>query len=458
MISLDLIPTVHADGSRVAYLHRARDVRVKQRVSGEQTLTFELAPDDPKLEQVNHELHVHLEDVIYRIRGIAEIREDHRRAVEVFCEALWYDLDTDALLLEVQEDEITASGLLDIALEGTDWTAGTVAATSQEAVEFERLSPLRLVREIEELWNLEASFDTQTNTVTLASPPAADSPASVWFVAGKNIRKIERVRDTRPLITRLYPFGAAGLTVGPANNGIDYLEDDSWFTDQGLTPEVRVGQWTDTRISNPFLLKDEAERRLAIWSRPQVTYDADITDLSYLDARWEGEEISLGMIVGVRDPELAIDFLARVMSREHYPQEPERSRVEIETQAPTLGDLQDSDRLQGREDAIVGAIAGLGVHNLLLNSRGDFGDAYWTNEGFTQVPEGRSGDVAWRATGEAGVRKTLSQTVEAATRDYYTVSFEVAAEDLDRIEGTEVGVRLEIRYADGSTQTRFFPI
>ena len=83
-------------------------------------------------------------------------------------------------------------------------------------------------------------------------------------------------------------------------------------------------------------------------------------------------------------------------------------------------------------------IAELVPFNLLRNSRADDGLAYWVSSGFEADGEnGASGTASFKAEGVACMTKSLSQTVYPANRDSYTISAQIASENLKKL--SEIG-------------------
>lgn len=98
--------------------------------------------------------------------------------------------------------------------------------------------------------------------------------------------------------------------------------------------------------------------------------------------------------------------------------------------------------------------------NHLRNSRADDGLAYWVSSGFEADSEnGASGTASFKAEGVAGMTKSLSQTVYPSNRSSYTLSAQIASDDLEKLsDDAQVGIEVVIEYEDGSTETRFIDL
>ncbi len=116
-----------------------------------------------------------------------------------------------------------------------------------------------------------------------------------------------------------------------------------------------------------------------------------------------------------------------------------------------------ADSLEGVSVVSSEDIAELVPFNLLRNSRADDGLAYWVSFGFEA--DGVSGTASFKAEGVAGMTKSLSQTVYPANRDSYTISAQIASENLKKLSGnSQVGIEIVLEYEDGSTETRFIDL
>ena len=59
----------------------------------------------------------------------------------------------------------------------------------------------------------------------------------------------------------------------------------------------------------------------------------------------------------------------------------------------------------------------------------------------------------------AGMTKSLYQTVYPFNRSSYTLSAQIASEDLKKLsDDAQVGIEVVIEYEDGSTETRFIDL
>ena len=113
-----------------------------------------------------------------------------------------------------------------------DRSVGTVTMRTQRTWTSRSKNALSILRNIADLHGGDLVFDCPNRLVHLLTVNGKDSGA--LFAYKKNMKSIQRVVDTRELVTRLYAVGAEGMTFADINGGRPYVED---FT---YTDEVRI--------------------------------------------------------------------------------------------------------------------------------------------------------------------------------------------------------------------------
>ena len=88
------------------------------------------------------------------------------------------------------------------------------------------------------------------------------------------MKSIQRVVDTRSLVTRLYAYGADGMTFASINNGKEYVENTEYSS------EIRVSTLDCSSFTNPYQMLEYTEMRLADYSKPSISYVIQVMDLS----------------------------------------------------------------------------------------------------------------------------------------------------------------------------------
>jgi hypothetical protein len=337
-------------GAKVIPLHELADLTVEDRLADLEYLSFTIRAQDPKAPYLIADQLCTYAGRFYRVSEIIQERRGARTMIEVYAEARWMDLG------KRKRNGVTSilgrtpvQGLTTI-LTGTGWTVGSVPADAGlYSIEDIDATALSLVRRWAAVTNYEVEFDTVALTVSFVDAIGEDR--GIGFRWGLNLLAVER-RYEPPRATRLYAYGANNLSI-EANNptGLPYIEDYSWYTDQGLTIlEARDlfrkdETWVDERYLGGLTLYEAAVRRLAALSVPTVSYEVSVSDLAELTGS-TADDVEIGDLVRVRDQGFGIDLETRVVRLVRKPLDPQRNRVELDYLQPGLldGDRSESTR------------------------------------------------------------------------------------------------------------------
>ena len=446
-----------SNGAWEAVLENAYGIIVTGEVNGEDTLSFSIPFADAKRKYIDNEKKIQIVDDIYIIRTVTDSKDASGNAVtEVYAEAEFYNLAYSVRKEEKAFDAETADAAMAYALSGTEWKVGTVTVTTKRTWTSTEKNALSILRNVADLHGGDLVFDCPNRLVHLLTLTGKDSGA--LFMYGKNMKDIERTVDTTGLVTRLYAVGADGMTFASINGGKPYVED---FT---YSKEIRVSSLDCSAFTNPYQMLEFTRMRLADYCRPTISYVLNAMDLSVLTG-YEHEAWELGDYVRVEDKDLGLSVTTRIVRREYSLQEPWNTVLELSTVLKNLGSSTSkwdnaADSLEGVSVVSSEDIAELVPFNLLRNSRADDGLAYWVSSGFEADGEnGASGTASFKAEGVAGMTKSLSQTVYPVSRDSYTISAQIASENLKKLSGnSQVGIEIVLEYEDGSTESRFIDL
>lgn len=445
------------NGAWEAILENAYDIIVTGEINGEDTLTFSIPFRDSKRKYLENEKKIQIVDDVYKIRTVTDVKDSSGNTVtQVYAEAEFYDLTFSVRKEEKKFDAETADVAMAYALADTEWSVGTVNVTTKRTWTSTEKNALSILRSVANLHGGDLVFDCPNRLVHLLTVNGKDSGA--LFAYKKNMKSIERVVDTRSLVTRLYAVGANGMTFADINGGKPYLED---FT---YSKEVRITTLDCSSFTNPYQMKEYTAMRLAEYCKPSVSYVLNAMDLSVLTG-YEHEAWNLGDYVRVEDKDLGLSVTTRIVRREYNLQEPWNTVLELSTTLKNLGSSVSSidtiaDALEGTGMVSNNDIRELVPFNHLRNSRADDGLAYWVSSGFEADGEnGASGTASFKAVGVEGMTLSLAQTVYPSNRSSYTLSAQIASEDLEKLsDDSQVGIEVVIEYEDGSTETRFIDL
>lgn len=438
------------DIKQIAILENAFDIYLDQEIKGIDELTFSIPTYDDNFQHVKNEALVQMFDTVYIMREINVDRNSLR--ADVFCEAVWYDIAYGTPLTQVEWKQRThVREILESMLVGSGWRISGVgnfsSITLSLDVEDNRLSALR---KLESKIGGELIFDTKRKVVSIVTDVIQHTGASIMY--DKNADNIKATYDTRELITKIYPYGAEGLTIKDANNGVEYLENYSY------TGKVRIQPIKDDRYTNPYELKEMCERALNELSKPRASYVITMKDMTEKSGL-EHERFFIGGLVRVYDKELNLNTDTRIMKWKLNVTQPENSDINLEYKAKSISELltgTNNHDSQFSSETSAKGYSELSIFNQLMNSRADDGFLYWSNNGFTiDASEGGSGDASFKAVGNASIEKRITQTIYPSNNNSYAISLKATTKDLVLNPNSKLGVEVKMTYDDGSTETKF---
>lgn len=446
-----------SNGAWEAVLENAYDIIVTGEINGEDTLSFSIPFSDPKRAYIDNEKKIQIVEDVYIIRKVTDTKDSSGIIVtDVYAEAEFYNLAYSVRKEEKAFDAETPEVAMAYALEGTEWNVGTVTVSTKRTWTSTEKNALSILRAIADLHGGDLVFDCPNRLVHLLTMSGKDSGA--LFLYGKNLKEIDRTVDTTGLITRLYAFGAENMTFASINDGEPYVED---FT---YSKEVRISTLDCSSFTNPYQMLEFTRMRLADYCKPTISYVLKAMDLSVLTG-YAHEAWELGDYVRVVDKDMGLSVTTRIVRREYNLQEPWNTVLELSTTLKNLGSSTSAwdnaaDVLSGINVVSSTDIAEFVPFNHLRNSRADDGLAYWVSSGFeADGANGASGTASFKATGVAGMTKSLSQTVYPANRESYTISAQIASENLQKLsDNSQVGIEVVLEYEDGSTESRFIDL
>lgn len=447
---------LNKDNAWEAVLENAFDIIVTSEVNGADTLEFKLPFQDAKRLSLDNEKQVQIVNDVYRIRTVTDDKtSDGRVVTTVYAEAAFYDLAFSEVKETISFNADTADAPMAHALAGTDWAVGTVNVTSKRTWECNEKNALAVLRQTQVIHGGDLIFDCANRLVHLLTFSGNDN--GVLFCYRKNMKSIQRVVDTRSLVTRLYAYGKDGMTFASINGGKDYVQDTSY------TDEIRISTLDCSNFTNPYQMLEYTQNKLEEYAHPRISYVLSAMDLSVLTG-YEHEAWALGDIVTVDDKDLKLSVKTRVVRRQYNLQEPWNTVLELSTTLRELGDSsaqwdKAADVLASTDVIDRQEVKDLVPFNHLRNSRGDSGLSYWVNSGFeVDATNGVSGTASFKAEGEFGMTKSMMQIIYPANRSSYTFSAQIASENLKKGPAGQVGIEVVFEYEDGSTETRFIDL
>lgn len=433
-------------------IDKAYDVIVKTemltRTNGYETLEFKIPFNYPKRNLLFNERRIEVDGRRYVIKLVDDSKAD-KNITTITCDATWYDLADGELLDHKSVVQFTARAAIDEQLVGTGWKSGVVEIeTTHQYTLKEKNTRLYNLRYIHKLFGGDMWFDTKNKTVNLFTEMGQKTENI--FKYNRNLPEIKRTIDTRNLVTRFTLVGKDGIDISEINDGVPYVENYNYYDQMGLPRVLKSVEKQDERFTNKAYMKWYMEQWLVQYAFPATTYQITPSIIQ--------QEVELGDYIYVIDKQLGLEKWLRILAMEQNKSEPWKSKYTLENVYADISDIlnEESESLSSSNvGSVNNQFSNMSPFNLLLNSSGDDGMAYWTSVGFSiDATSGASGYNCFKTSGNG--TKTLSQTTYPRTKDSYTISasFE-PPEGYEYSVDDEVGIEVTITYDDSTTQTEF---
>lgn len=309
------------------------DYELDERIFQSYTAKFTVPAEDPKAVHLVEDAMLDIEGEKFYITVVEKSRDEEVTLVTVTAEAAYMRLaDIKRTASFILNDDTALTGLVQI-LEGTGWSIDQ-CSTDETTRSFEATdaSVLDILWQWAKVCGCELAFDNRNNRVSMIATVGAN--LGLGFRYGRNLTNIRRTA-TAPLATRLYCYGRNDLTISAlTTDGVEYIEDYSFYVAQGLTEEEAAERYRKDEIykDDSFLndtgLFSAATARLATMSWPNVTYAVTVVDLSTILGTPDSD-FRCGDVVFVYDDILDVDIQARVSRIVRYPKDPTKNKIEL---------------------------------------------------------------------------------------------------------------------------------
>lgn len=182
-------------------------------------------------------------------------------------------------------------------------------------------TPMGVLDACRDTYGVYFRFNNVAQTVTAVIPGAAQ-PLGAFATRDLNLKENNYKGKSNDFVTRLYAYGADGLSFASINNGKPYVDNNTYSS------KVVCAVWKDDRYTVAENLLADAKSRLAALAVPTRSYDCDVVDLRATNPEMYGflnfEIFSAATLI---DDAKGISINYQVVERWDYPYYPEKNKV-----------------------------------------------------------------------------------------------------------------------------------
>lgn len=245
---------------------------------------------------------------------IKEIRPSSDGTADVLAQ-----LDVETLegktFVRFESVEKTLSEAMAIVFAGTGWTVGTCGITKRRTLRKENCTAFDMLKQALSVYRCECVIDSRNMTVSFYEEVGSDR--GVYFMSDLNLRSLTVSKTSYDFYTEIEPYGANGMTIEEVNDGSKVLTNYTYST-----KKKRI-IWKDERYSVPESLMEDALAKLNDYSKPYVSYMADVVDLASMSSEYSILEYGIGDTITLVDNATETREKQRIVEMVVYPEEPE---------------------------------------------------------------------------------------------------------------------------------------
>lgn len=233
-------------------------------------------------------------------------------------------LDLDAWKTSMLIGYSNNSATLDATITGIlpqGWSLkDNTGLTMQRTIEGD-YTPLEIVEACRDTYGVYFRFDNVAQTITVVIPDAA-APLGAFATRDLNLKEINYKGKSTDFVTRLYAYGADGLSFASINGGKPYVDNTTYSN------KIVCAVWKDDRYTVAENLLEDAKAKLAVMAVPDRSYDCDVVDLRATNPEMYGfldfEVFSVATLI---DDAKGFSINYQVVERWNYPYYPEKNKV-----------------------------------------------------------------------------------------------------------------------------------
>ena len=221
--------------------------------------------------------------------------------------------------------------------------------------------------------------------------PSLITSSGVYLSDQLNLTSLAFQGSTAGFITRLYPYGAEGLSVAEINDGKEYIDNNSY------NDKIVCAYWVDERYTDKMSLLEAAHEKLASLSIPERSYECKVRDIAKQSSKYSDLTINMHDKITLLVSERKIKVLYSVISYTEYPDDPEANKVTLSCVPDTIQSYTQA-LVQARvNEAIVVADKALQKIDVVDGKVETLDDRVATAEAKALEIEGKADDAANRA-------------------------------------------------------------
>lgn len=306
------------------------DFRIKHVVDGCDTMRFHVDTRHSSYSMLQEEGAIETEDNLWLIKKIDDDKIDCELDFDFLKTRVYYMYRSETRsLTEVLEDHLP---------EG--WTVeGASVATIRRTIEFDACTDFDVIYACMNKYKVYFVWKIKEKRL-IVYDPAKMQPTGEYLTSELNLRSLSFKGSSKSFATRLYCYGADGMTVekaqvddgagGTKDYGLPYVEAHDY------AEKVVCAYMVDERYTDPTSLYLDALDLLPTLSTPVRSYKCKVRDLAKKDPRYTFLDFAMHKKVTLIDVDRRITVEHQIVEYEEYPDEPDDNSVTLSCVPETI--------------------------------------------------------------------------------------------------------------------------
>lgn len=286
-----------------------------------------------------------LDDMYYKIKLEGTVQDDFNcwlvkginqlaTSATIICDLDMDAWHTDFYLSSAEIEGLQTKTIVDALnyIKPSEWTIQDKSGSKiKRTLDLEKCTAYDLLMRAKSVFDVQYDIDALNKCITIINPYEI-MDTGVYVTPELNMKSTVYKGDSQNIITRLYCYGAEGLTFASINNGKPYIENTAYKGNRVLS-----ASWADERYTNMESLLEDGRKKLKEMSAPTGSYTIDVIDLQTIDERYANLELALrSSIHCIIDPDRSIDVIHRVVKKRIYPDFPSENRITLSNQPRSI--------------------------------------------------------------------------------------------------------------------------
>ena len=230
---------------------------------------------------------------------------------------------TVGMLIDYNSGDVTPATLIN-AIKPAGWTVtDNSAITDTATVEEPGGTPFDILTACQTAYTgLSYRFDNINKNIQLWDLYNGQN-LGAFTTRELNLKAVQYKGKSNKLVTRLYPYGRDGLSIAEVNNGLTYIDNNTY------TDKVISAYWQSDSFTIAQNLKDAAIEHLKELAVPERAFSCDVVDLAATNPeKYSALSFPLFSQVALIDETRAnTKIMHRVSERWRYPMHPDKNKV-----------------------------------------------------------------------------------------------------------------------------------